>query len=90
LNAKTYILDTSALLTYIEDEDGADDVNRILIDAEDGQANVLISFISLTELFYVTRREVGEEKALERVQLVRSLALSVHESDQKAVTRWRF
>jgi predicted nucleic acid-binding protein len=33
-------------------------------------------------LFYVTRREVGEEKAPERVQLVRSLALSVHESDQ--------
>lgn len=82
MSDRTYILDTSAILAYIEDEDGADDVDRILIEAEAGRANVLISFISLTELFYITRREVGEEKALERVQLIRALALRIYESDE--------
>lgn len=33
---KIYILDTSAILTYIEDEDGSDYVENLLIDAEKG------------------------------------------------------
>ena len=51
---KVFILDTSAILTYIEDEDGSDYVENLLIDAEKGIADIYVSFISLTEVFYIT------------------------------------
>lgn len=34
MSDKIYILDTSALLTFIEDEEGADIVDNLLIEAE--------------------------------------------------------
>ena len=49
---ETYILDTSALLTYIEDEEGAEFVENLLIRAENGEVVIYICFISLT-VFYI-------------------------------------
>ncbi|MDD5434678.1 MAG: PIN domain-containing protein, partial [Nitrospira sp.] len=68
-----YILDTSAILTYIEDEDGSDYVENLLIDAEKGIVNIYVSFISLTEVFYITLREKDEPMAVERTKLMQSL-----------------
>jgi PIN domain nuclease of toxin-antitoxin system len=48
-----YTLDTSALLTYIEDENGSDYVENLLIKAEKGDVLIYIAFISLTEVFYL-------------------------------------
>ena len=39
-NGKIYILDTSALLTYIEDEKGSDVIDDILIKAEKGEVRI--------------------------------------------------
>ena len=50
----------SALLTYIEDEEGASDVENFLIKAEMGEVEIYISFISLTEIFYISIQEKGE------------------------------
>ena len=60
---KICILDTSAILTYIEDEDGSDYVENLLIDAEKGIVDIYVSFISLTEVFYITLREKDEPLA---------------------------
>lgn len=79
---KTYILDTSAILTYIEDEDGADYVENLLIDAEKEIVDIYVSFISLTEVFYITLREKGEPLASDRIKLIQSLAVKIHESDE--------
>ncbi|MDQ1353782.1 MAG: uncharacterized protein QG657_4089 [Acidobacteriota bacterium] len=75
-----YILDTSALLTYMEDEDGAADVENFLIKAEKGEVEIYISFISLTEIFYISIQEKGETEALRRIGLIQSLAVQVVES----------
>ena len=77
-----FILDTSALLTFIEDEEGTEIVENVLIEAEKGNVTAYISFISLTEVFYITKRERGEQEALERVKLIQSLALHIQESDE--------
>lgn len=82
MSDKNYILDTSALFTFIEDEDGAEIVESLLIEAEKGNVTVYISFISLTEVFYITKKERGEQEALERVKLIQSLALHIQESDE--------
>lgn len=36
-DSKIYVLDTSALLTYIEDEDGSEYIESLLIEAEKGE-----------------------------------------------------
>ena len=49
-----YVLDTSALLAYIEDEDGSEQVELLLEQAETEQILLLVSFITITEIFYIT------------------------------------
>lgn len=75
-----YILDTSALLTYIEDESGADEVENLLVRAEKGEVDIYVSFISLTEIFYITLQERGEAEAAERIKLLQSLVIKFEES----------
>jgi len=82
LSDKIYILDTSALLTFIEDEEGAENVESLLIEAEKGNVTVYLSFISLTEVFYITKKEKGEQEASERLGLIKSLAVHIIESEE--------
>jgi len=82
LSDKIYILDTSALLTFIEDEEGAERVESLLIEAEKGNVTVYLSFISLTEVFYITKKEKGEQEASERLGLIKSLAVHIIESEE--------
>jgi PIN domain nuclease of toxin-antitoxin system len=59
----TYILDTSALLTLIEDEAGADVVQNVLESAISGNVQILVSFMSFMEVFYITVQESDIEEA---------------------------
>lgn len=77
-----YIFDTSALLTYIEDEEGSSDVEELLKKAEMGIVEIYITFISLTEVFYITHKERGEVEALRRINLIQSLAIKLIESHE--------
>lgn len=45
-----YVLDTSAWLTLIEDESGADQVQELLEKARAGEVVVLVSFMSFMEV----------------------------------------
>ena len=76
-----YVLDTSALLAYIEDEEGAEKVESLLAQAEEERAILLVSFITYTEIFYITLRERGEETAAEHIDLLDQLPLIRLESD---------
>ena len=81
-NDKIYILDTSALLTYIEDEKGSDAIDELLIKAEKGEVRIYIAFVSLTEVYYITIQKKGESEALRRITLIQSLSLTVEESNE--------
>jgi predicted nucleic acid-binding protein len=82
IDEKVYVFDTSALFTFIEDEDGAEGIERLLVAAEKGDVDIHVSFISLTEVFYITLRERGEAEALDRIRLIQSLAVKIQESDE--------
>jgi len=71
VSADRYLLDTSAILTLMEDEDGADRVEEIL---QDGQ--VLIPFPVLLEVYYISLQEKSEPVADERYALVRHLPVT--------------
>ena len=80
---KKFVLDTSALFAFIQDEGGADRVQRILVAAQNGECSAYISFISLAELLYVTWQEEGESPAQALVAQVKSLPLSIIESEER-------
>ncbi len=77
-----YVLDTSAVLTLIEDEAGADDVQTLLEQAKRGEVSLLVSFISFMEVYYISLQERGQEEAHERVQLMAALPVSRVESTE--------
>lgn len=68
-----YVLDTSALLTYIETEEGAADIEALLQKAIDEEIVLYISIVSCIEIFYITWQEQGEEVAVDRLKLLDAL-----------------
>lgn len=57
---KHYLLDTSALLTLRDDEQGANQVDKILLESNNGQIKVYASFITLMEIYYRVWKDEGE------------------------------
>ncbi len=67
-----YLLDTSALLTFIEDEPGSDRVEEVLKDAA-----ILLPWPVLMEIYYVTLQEKGRAEADRRYALIRQLRAEI-------------
>ncbi|MDM8557318.1 type II toxin-antitoxin system VapC family toxin [Candidatus Parabeggiatoa sp. HSG14] len=70
-----YVLDTSALLAYIESEAGAIEIENLLNQALEGKVHLFISVISSIEVFYISWQEQGMNVAMERLQLLNDLPL---------------
>lgn len=69
---KRYVLDTSALLTLIESEEGANRVEAIL--REEG---VLLPCLTLLEVHYITRQEKGQGEADRRYAFLKHLSCEI-------------
>lgn len=72
MTAETYLLDTSALLTLIEDETGAARVEQIL-----REQPVIITWMSLLEVYYITQQERGIAEAERRYALLKVLPVTM-------------
>jgi len=68
-----YVFDTSALLTYIENEEGVIEVEALLQKALGEEITIYISIVSYIEVFYITWQEQGKEVATERLKLIDDL-----------------
>lgn len=66
------LLDTSALFTFIEDEDGADRVEQAL-----HQVTTLVPWTVLMETYYITLQEEGQSEADRRIALIRTLNVQI-------------
>lgn len=66
MSAEKYLLDTSAVLTLIEDEAGADRVKQIF-----SHESVVLPWAVLMEVYYMTLYEKGEEEAEIRFAMLR-------------------
>lgn len=74
--ASLYVLDTSAIIAYLAEETGADQVQAL-------RGNCSIPFIALTELYYVTWRKQNQVIADEMIQYVSSWHMPVLFPDQR-------
>ena len=81
--SENYVLDSTAFLALFEDEPGAETVQKLLERAKKGEIVIFTSFVSYTEVFYITLREKNEEEAKKRIKLMNLLAIMRVESSQE-------
>jgi len=80
--ADILLLDTSAIMAFLEDEPGADQVQAALGQAVQVRSIIYASFVSLTEVEYITRQERGEQVSQERSSSLQKLPIQwIHSDD---------
>ena len=62
-NMKTIVLDSFAVLAYLQNEGGAQQVEELFLKAQAGGIRLLINRINLGEVFYLSARRKGMEFA---------------------------
>ncbi|AYO30326.1 PIN domain-containing protein [Biomaibacter acetigenes] len=53
-DVQKFVFDTSAILTYYQDEEGSDVIEELLEKSKRGEAKIYISSMSIFELAYIT------------------------------------
>ncbi len=80
--AERYVLDSFALLAYLEEEPGAAEVEEILAACNKTTAESWLSIVNFGEVLYITEREQGLQAAQRVVAIVDQLPLRVMEADR--------
>ena len=79
-----YVLDSYALFAYFGDEEGADIVaDLIKRTAED--VSLFLSLINFGEVAYITEREKGTRRAVELLEDIRRLPITLSRIDEQRV-----
>jgi predicted nucleic acid-binding protein len=80
-----FVLDTFALLAYLQDETGASRVETLLEKAAKEKCRLCISIINLGEMLYIIERREGVAKTQDALALIRQLPLEILPADEQAV-----
>jgi predicted nucleic acid-binding protein len=80
-----YVLDTSALLTVLNNEPGVEAVLDVLEAAGSGEVRVYLPFMALMELEYLSLRQRSREATRGILTLVEAWPVEIEESTQE----WR-
>lgn len=75
-----YVLDACALIALFNNEQGADNVEKVLREAVYGAAEVYLNKINLYEVYYGTYRASGRQKADEAYSLIKKLPVKITET----------
>ncbi len=67
-----YVLDTSAIAAFTDQEEGAVEVERLLDAARRDECQIEVCAISLMELYYIALQEKGEDEATKLIALVKA------------------
>ena len=81
--AARYVLDSFALLAYLQTEPAGPRVQAVLTQAAKHQAEVFLSIVNYGEAIYVTEREQGLTAAQSLIAAVDQLPIIVIEADRK-------
>jgi len=66
-----YLLDTKALIAFFNNENGAENVEKILSDIDENKVEGFVSAITLTEIYYLYSRRSGESFAKKRIEQIK-------------------
>lgn len=80
-----YVLDSYAMLAYLNGEAGQERVQDILTQAQSGKADVFLGMINLGEIMYIVERRRGLTQAQRTLSLIESLPLILCDTTQALV-----
>jgi predicted nucleic acid-binding protein len=78
---KAIVLDSWAILAYLEDEAPAQAVADVISDAHDDDIPLLMSVVNVGEVWYIIAREVSAAEADKSVVQLRQLGVEFIEAD---------
>jgi len=81
VKAAVRVLDSYSLLAYIEGEAGAEQMIEILRVARDSGRSLFLSVVNWGEVYYITMREAGHERAAEVAHLISTLPIQIVPAD---------
>ena len=81
MRAAVRVLDSYSLISYIEGEAGKDTMIEVFRSARDSGRHCLLSVINWGEVYYITLREAGQQRADEVVHLIHTLPIHLVPAD---------
>jgi predicted nucleic acid-binding protein len=79
--AKAYVLDTWAVIAYLEDEPSGEKIEELIATAHEEQIPIYMSVVNLGEVWYTVAREISEEEANASVKMLSDLRIQVENVD---------
>ena len=79
--AKAYVLDTWAVIAYLEDEPSGEQVEELIATAHEEQIPIYMSVVNIGEVWYTLAREVSEEEANAGVKMLSDLRIQFENVD---------
>jgi uncharacterized protein len=79
--AKGYVLDTWAVIAYLEDEPSGAQVEELIATAHEEQIPIYMSVVNVGEVWYTLAREVSEEEANAGVKILSDLRIQFENAD---------
>jgi predicted nucleic acid-binding protein len=81
VRAAVRVLDSYSLISYIEGEAGKDTMIDIFRAARDSGKTCLLSAVNWGEVYYITLREAGQQRAEEVAHLISTLPIHIVPAD---------
>ena len=81
----SFVLDSIALLAYLQDEPAGLRMEKLLDNAEKQRCRLFLSLINLGEILYITERRGGVVKAHDALALIRQLPIEILPADEQTV-----
>jgi ribonuclease VapC len=81
VRAAVRVLDSYSLIAYFEGEAGTDRMIEIFRAARDSGRLLLLSVVNWGEVFYITLREAGRERAEQVAHLISTLPIDIISAD---------
>jgi len=81
VRAAVRVLDSYSLIAYIENEAGAEQMIEIFRVARDSGKAIFLSVVNWGEVYYITLREAGQERADEVAHLISTLPIQIVPAD---------
>ena len=74
--AKAIVLDSWAIMAYLEDEPAGQYVGEVIADAHDGRTPLLMSVVNVGEVWYIIARETSPADAENSLLQLRELGIA--------------
>jgi predicted nucleic acid-binding protein len=81
VRAAVRVLDSYSLIAYIEGEAGKDTMIEVFRSARDSGKHCLLSVVNWGEIYYITLREAGQQRADEVAHLIHTLPIHLVTAD---------